>query len=233
MKLVLLFIPIFLFAKIQTQQIILISTPSWHSSIGTMKRYEKINKRWFQIGKSKKVFLGKRGLAWGIGEHTLPRGSKNIKVEGDKKSPAGIFRLPLFYSYIPLQTTFPFIISKESYHCVDDSSSVYYNSVVDSKKVQKDYKSFEPMKFPKNYYKYALVIDHNYFNSNKSLFKRGSCIFFHIALTPTVGCTALKSEEDMKELILWLKKNKNPLLIQALKSEIKRLLKQTSFMQAK
>lgn len=231
MKIVLLFLPLFVLAKIQTEQIILVTTLSWSTNTGTMKRYEKINNRWQQIGKEKQVFLGKNGLAWGIGKH-LPK-KHNLKKEGDKKSPAGIFTLPLFYSYNPIKASFPHTISKEYYHCVDDSNSNYYNSVINAKKVQRDYKSYEAMKFPQNYYKYALAINHNYFNSAQSIPKRGSCIFFHISPAPTVGCTALPNEQDMKELVLWLNKKKNPILIQAPKSEIKELLQETTFMQAK
>jgi D-alanyl-D-alanine dipeptidase len=232
MKFLILFLPIFIFAKIYTEQIILVTTSSWSSNTGIMKRYEKIDNKWQQIGKTKEVFLGRKGLAWGIGEHSIPKES-STKKEGDKKSPAGIFTLPLLYSYNKIKTTFPYLVSKEYYHCVDDSNSKYYNRVINSKIVSKDYKSFERMKFPKNYYKYALAINHNYFNSGHSISQKGSCIFFHISPAPTVGCTALKSEQDMKELVLWLKKEKNPLLIQAPKSEIYKLLKQTTFMQVK
>ena len=221
-----------IFAKIDTKQLILITANSWSSNKAKLERYEKVDDKWLKIGKTKEVFLGKRGLAWGVGEHTTPKSSL-IKVEGDKKSPAGVFKLPMLYSYNKLDISFPYIISKEYYHCVDDSNSRYYNMVVDSKKVKRDYKSFERMKFRKNYYKYALAINHNYFNSKKAIKNRGSCIFFHISNATTVGCTAFKKEKDMKELVTWLKRDKNPILIQAPKSEIKRLLKESGVLQPK
>ena len=78
------------------------------------------------------------------------------------------------------------------------------------------------MKFPKNYYKYGLVVDHN----PKAIPGAGSCIFMHIKKPnhiPTVGCTAM-SETVMKSVLKWLDPSKHPLLIQAPKSEMKKLL---------
>ncbi len=222
---IILLLNIALFSKIDTKQIVLIQSQSWHSSKAKCIKYEKVKNRWIRVGDIKDVFIGKRGLAWGVGLHKIPKNAKYIKKEGDQKTPAGIFRLSILYSYNKLKLNFPNLVSKKNYYCIDDSNSKYYNMVIDSKKLVKDYNSFERMKFPKNYYKYALAIDHNYFNSKNSIKQRGSCIFFHIFPQATVGCTAFRDENDMLNLIKWLDVKKNPLIIQAPKSEIKKLLK--------
>ncbi|MDD3775796.1 MAG: hypothetical protein PHV08_07565, partial [Sulfurovaceae bacterium] len=53
----------------------------------------------------------------------------------------------------------------------------------------------------------------------------GSCIFMHIKEIPTTGCTAM-SESQMKEIIQWLDPKAKPLLLQAPKSEAKKLMEQ-------
>ena len=215
--------------QIETSQLIVVETPSWNSPMGVMKRFEKRGDRWVQIGKAHRVTIGRNGLAWGIGLHTVAKGAKPIKKEGDGRAPAGIFRLKHAFGYEPLQSSYPYKVYEEHHHCVDDSNSRYYNSIVDNTKVKKDYRSFEHMKFPKNYYRYGVVVDHNRFGSGRSTPFGGSCIFIHIKHIPTAGCTALKSEEAMKEVILWLDKAKHPLMVQAPKGVIKNLLKEVGF----
>ena len=221
---------IFSFAKqIDTSQLIVVETPHWNSSEGVMKRFEKRGGKWVQIGKAHRVTIGRNGLAWGIGLHSIPKGAAKIKKEGDGRAPAGVFRLMHAFGYESLQTGYPYKVYEAHHHCVDDSHSRYYNSIVDSTKIKRDYRSFEYMKFPKNYYKYGVVVDHNRFGSGRSTPEAGSCIFIHIKHIPTAGCTALKSEKAMRELILWLDASKHPVLVQAPKGVIKNLLKEVGF----
>lgn len=205
-----------------TKQILVVSTKSWKSPNAKLVRFEKIDKRWHKIGKPISVVVGKNGLGWGRGLHTIPKNTKYIKREGDGKAPAGIFRLINAFGYQPYSIKFPYSVYRESDHCVDDSNSKWYNRIVDSTKVERDYKSFEHMRFAKNYYQYGIVVDHN----PKAIANAGSCIFIHIKKPnniPTVGCTAM-SKNEIKEILKWLDPSKKPLLIQAPKSEIERLL---------
>ena len=206
----------------ETGQLLLVTTEDWQSPDATLQRFEKVQKGWRKVGKTFTVIVGKNGLGWGRGLHQIPKNAKYIKKEGDGKAPAGIFRLKNGFGYQPFKIAFPYSVYKETDHCVDDGKSKWYNQIVDSTKVAKDYKSFERMKFPKNYYKYGLVVDHN----PDAIPGAGSCIFMHIKKPnhiPTVGCTAM-SEEEIKQVLKWLDPKKHPLLIQAPKSEMKGLL---------
>jgi len=196
-----------------------VTTKNWSASNGTLQRYINTNHKWQKIGKQISIKVGRNGLAWGIGEHTTPKNAQYIKHEGDGKAPAGIFRLKNGFGYSKFNIKYPYKVYSRYNHCVDDSNSKYYNKIVDSRKVKKDYKSFEYMKFKKNFYKYGIVVDHN----PKAQKDRGSCIFLHIKSIPTAGCTVMRKNE-IKEILRWLDKSKNPLLIQAPKSVIKALL---------
>lgn len=209
-----------------TKQLIVVTTKDWSAPNGTLQRYEKTANAWHKVGDAIDIKLGRNGLGWGIGLHTIPKDAKIIKKEGDGKSPAGIFSLKQAFGYVPLVTDYPYEVYKETDHCVDDANSKFYNKIVDSTKVDVDYNSKEHMKFPKNYYKYGVVVNHNHIDEAGAQKGAGSCIFMHIKSIPTAGCTVVKSEEEMKMLIEWLDVESNPLLVQGMGEVVEVLMKE-------
>lgn len=196
-----------------TTQLIVVRSENWQTAEATLDLYEKRGGKWRQSGDTIQIIIGKNGMGWGRGLHTVPANAAIVKKEGDGKAPAGIFVLKNGFGYEDFKIRYPYKVYTETTHCVDDMKSKRYNQIVESTKITKDYSSFEPMKFPKNYYKYGVVVDHNPSN----IPGEGSCIFMHIKKPdhiPTVGCTSM-SEEEMKGLLKWLDPKKHPLLIQA------------------
>ena len=205
-----------------SRQLIVVSSNGWDESRGKLQRYEKRGKRWQKIGDVVFVELGRRGLAWGRGLHHIPKEATNIKQEGDKRAPAGVFELPFAFGVNSLDINYPYKKMDNFDKCVDDGLSVNYNKIVDSRKVPKDYKSYENMKLRSGLYDYGLFVAHN----PKQIVGAGSCIFLHIKKgenRPTVGCSAM-SKSEIKELILWLDKSKHPVLVQAPKEWINKLV---------
>ena len=207
-----------------TQQLIVVTTKNWSTPNGKLQRFEKSKGSWKKVGKQISIKLGRNGLGWGIGLHNIPKGAKIIKREGDGKAPAGIFTLKQSFGYKAEAIKYPYSVYKTTDHCVDDSNSKYYNKIIDSTKTKKDYKSFEHMKFAKDYYKYGIVVNHNHIDEKGAVPGAGSCIFMHIKKVPTAGCTVM-NEGEMKEIIKWLDASKNPLLVQGTQSVVKELLK--------
>ena len=204
-----------------TEQLIKVVTKDWNTKDGKLQRYEKNKKgEWIKIGKSIDIVLGRNGLGWGLGLHDIPRYAKYIKREGDGKSPAGLFSLGNGFGYKNLKINFPYEKYSRNNHCVDDSRSQFYNTIIDSRKVEKDYKSFEYMKLRSNLYKYGITVEHNPDNIAKS----GSCIFIHIKSKKggTAGCTAM-TEYNIIKILKWLNVKKNPLLLQLPQSEFNKL----------
>ena len=202
-------------------QMIMVTSSDYSSPDAKLQRYSFKNGKWQPVGKKIDVKIGKNGMSWGIGLHKTPADAVIIKKEGDGKSPIGIFKLKEAFGYEPFSAAYPYMVMSKKNHCVDDINSKWYNKVIDSTKVTKDYSSHEVMKFKANYYRYGVVVDHNP-NSVKGA---GSCIFMHIKEIPTTGCTAM-SESQMKEIIQWLDPKAKPLLLQAPKSEAKKLMEQ-------
>ena len=207
-----------------TKQLIVVSTQSWSTPQGSLQRYEKEGKAWHKVGKAIAIKLGRNGLGWGIGLHTTPKDAKIIKKEGDGKAPAGIFELKQAFGYFPFVVEYPYEVYKATNHCVDDVNSKLYNKIVDSTKVAVDYKSKEHMRFPENYYKYGVVVNHNHIDEAGAVRGAGSCIFIHIKSVPTAGCTVMR-EGEMKEIIKWLDADKHPLLVQGPVEVVNGLLK--------
>ena len=205
-----------------SEQLIVVTTKNWSTPSGTLQRYEMQGSKWHKAGRAISIKLGRNGLGWGRGLHSIPKNAKIVKREGDGKAPAGIFTLKQAFGYQPFVVSYPYEVYKTTDHCVDDAKSKYYNKIIDSTKVKQDYKSFEHMKFPKDYYKYGIVVNHNHIDEPGAVKGAGSCIFMHIKKVPTAGCTVM-NEKEMKEIIEWLDADKNPLLLQGTEAVVKSL----------
>ena len=200
------------------QQIVLVVADDFNTSKAKLSCFE--GKK--QVCSDIEVNLGKNGLGWGIGIQSIAHASDEpAKHEGDKKAPAGIFKLSESFGYSSRKPSkLPYLYADENLICVDDSNSPFYNQIIEATGSEK---SFEHMRRKDNQYKYGIVVAHN----PHAKAQRGSCIFMHIQKTPhhpTVGCTSMK-EEDLKKIIDWLDREKNPILIQVPKKYLKEVVK--------
>lgn len=202
----------------QNLQLLIVTTDSWESHQGCLRLFERsnISNEWRPTDPSFPVVVGKAGLAWGIGLHPPQDGEGLSKVEGDLKSPAGIFSIGTAFGFAPLtqmrHLKLDYLHLDEFIEAVDDPLSRYYNSVVNRKMVVPDWKSSEKMR-SEPLYEIGLCINHN---CPKPQPGKGSAIFFHLwrnAESGTAGCTAM-ARENLEKILGWLDKNKNPTLIQ-------------------
>jgi D-alanyl-D-alanine dipeptidase len=201
-----------------SKQLLIVTTLGWESKDGELQRYEKRDDSWQKVGKLVPIVVGKNGMGWGIGLHKIPKDAKYIKKEGDGKAPAGLFELGNAFGYNSFTLNFPYSIYTRADHCVDDSKSRWYNQIINSKEVEKDYSSFEYMKLKNNLYRYGIIVNHN----PNQVPNAGSCIFIHIQSPSgkgTAGCTAMRESEILK-ILKWLKEENRPLLLQLPKKEI-------------
>lgn len=214
----------------QHQQLVLVTAVAWNSQTGLLQLYHRTGNTWTPTGKQVEVVLGKNGLGWGRGLHAanLPGPEK---VEGDGKTPAGIFKFGEAFGYSttsPAEFKIPYRQSTERDYWVDAATSSAYNSWVtiaeDKENNPKKYwSSFERMKRADHLYELGIVIKHN---MGPVLADKGSAIFMHIwrrAGSPTIGCTAM-SKQDLTAVLAWLDPEKKPLFIQAPTEEIKKLI---------
>ncbi len=132
------------------------------------------------------------------------KGLNNRKVEGDKSTPSGIFKLGKLY-YRPDRVEKPVTALK----CIKINKKMGWCNQPDSKYYNKQIAINKNIKTEKLYrkdYKYNYFINIKY-NTDKVRPFKGSAIFIHLTKNykPTVGCIAL-SKKDFLILAKLLKK---------------------------
>ena len=160
---------------------------------------EKNEKKWVVKQSPIEAAIGKNGFA-------LP----NQKLEGDGKSPTGIFKLGKLFSY---EKQFNTLLENQQTtkedKWIDDVNSPDYNTHIIG---PTEAKSYENLLLNTDVYNYCMVIE---YNTNPVVKGKGSAMFFHLALKPasfTSGCVAIK-EDYMKLMVNWLNPKENqPLL---------------------
>lgn len=160
---------------------------------------EKVNKKW-------KIKLGPVQASIGRTGFALP----GEKIEGDGKSPTGIFDLGQLYTYeASVNTSLPYIQTNSEDKWIDDPNHENYNTHIRGNTTAK---SFEHLKLSSIDYKYCMVIE---YNTHPVVKGKGSAIFFHLAspnYDPTAGCVAIQ-ESDMDQILLWLSPNKQKAIL--------------------
>lgn len=197
---------------------------------GELFRIERGGDSWRQVGVGSEAVVGRGGLAWGKGIYSpSDLGAEfgdPVKREGDKCSPAGVFRLNSAFGH-QSESTFPmlmpFLTLTEAIEGVDDPHSRYYNRVVDASTISvRDWVSSEKMLAFGEVYRLGVIVEHNWVNPIPGA---GSCIFLHPWRSMnqgTSGCTAL-DVDNVREIVRWLDASKNPILVQMPKSNFSKL----------
>lgn len=199
-------------------QLVLVTTPSWDSTSGTLRRYERdaSGQPWRAVGATIPIVVGQTGLAWDDASGLAAPGEP-VKREGDGKSPAGAFALDTAFGFDIRQIVpwvrLPYYQLRPSTECVDDSRSAYYNTIVDRGSVTKvDWTSSERMRQIDQY----VFGVHVAYNAAPPRAGRGSCIFLHVWAGPssvTAGCTAMELSA-LQELMRWLAPERRPMIVQ-------------------
>ncbi len=164
------------------------------------------------------VWIGKNGVAE----------AENI-VEFDGKTPLGLFNLGVAFGMHDLNIDYPYIKVKDNDYWVDDYKSYHYNYMVRlgedidnfsysyiTKEDERSFESAEHLIDYKKQYEYSVFIE---FNSKGQINNgignnKGSAIFLHCLGDKgyTGGCVAVSSD-DMRYIINYLKKDKNPQIL--------------------
>lgn len=204
-------------------QLVVVTTAGWDSTTGDLHRFARADTHsaWKPEGGAVPIVVGRTGLAWGIGFDQLAVSSAATagprKIEGDGRSPAGVFPLDTAFGFAPRGSMpwvhLPYVQLVDQTECVDDTASVHYNTVVDRSRVPSvDWSSSEHMRRVTQY-QVGIIVGYNAVPPVKG---RGSCIFFHIWKGPrstTVGCTALERKE-LEAMIAWLDPKRRPVVVQ-------------------
>ncbi len=211
----------------ETRQLVLVATPDWDATDGTLRAYTRVDGTWVAHGAPATVAVGRSGSAWGLGLHPAQRGAQ--KREGDGRAPAGVFAIGEAFGYAPTQATaLRYQPMTADDWCIDVPESPLYNRIVDAREVGASAieGSTEPMRRDIHLdgdqrYRRGFVIAHNADGTAGA----GSCIFAHLWQTPgqaTAGCTAMP-EPAMQALLGWLDPAQRPVFVLLPEAELARL----------
>ena len=211
----------------QTHQMVLVVTPDFDASQGTLTTWTREGGEWKATAASTPVTVGTKGSAWGLGLHPAQPGTQ--KREGDGKAPAGVFELGEAFGYAnEVPTAMTYVAMQASDWCIDVPASDLYNRIVDAKDVGEAavQGSTEPMRRDLHVdgdqrYREGFVIRHNPQNVSGA----GSCIFAHLWKAPgepTAGCTAM-DDAAMGSLLGWLDPARRPVFVLLPQKEYERL----------
>ena len=202
----------------QSTQLIVGTAADWDSSHVKLSFFERQpGGPWQATGFNWTGRLGKNGLVWGRGLHPVPAGAK-MKIEGDRRAPAGVFHLGGAWGYAPTIQKAPSL----SYVQVttrdlwfEDVNSRLYNQYlrIDHEPATPEEKKAQ-MKQGDQAHSLKLFIAHNAYPNIQP--GAGSSIFFHIwrngGNATTFGCTTM-SEENLKRLIATINPERRPLYV--------------------
>ena len=172
------------------KRLVLVTAPSMNDMAATMRLYERAsaNAAWRALGATEPVTIGRAGMGWSQVFTRLARRDEPLKVEGDKRAPAGLF--PIGRSFGILASSRPdYLHVTSDTICVNDVSSPAYNTIASRARVGPAVRA-ENMSRILPMYRRGLLVDY----PTDARKQAGSCIFIHVWRSPTTGtagCVAM------------------------------------------
>jgi L,D-peptidoglycan transpeptidase YkuD (ErfK/YbiS/YcfS/YnhG family) len=170
-------------------RLVLVTVTTLASSTGTLRLFERPRAEadWRLIRAAEAVMVGRKGVAWSRAFRHLAGSDEPVKIEGDERSPAGIYPLGQPFGFAASSLANYLRIGSDSV-CVEDPSSPVYNKFTSRRaaglSVRKESMRVTPL------YRRGLFIDY----PTDAAHKAGSCIFFHVWRRPgrgTAGCVTM------------------------------------------
>ena len=115
----------------QASRLVLVTTRSMDTQLATMQLFTRqaTNKPWKRISAVEPAVVGKAGLGWGYSFLDLKEREEPEKVEGDRRTPAGFFRIGASFSFAPSRRPGHIELRAGETVCVEDPSSPFYNTI--------------------------------------------------------------------------------------------------------
>jgi L,D-peptidoglycan transpeptidase YkuD (ErfK/YbiS/YcfS/YnhG family) len=172
------------------KRLVLVTAPSMNDMAATMRLYERASAKeaWRALDAAEPATIGRAGMGWSQFFLKLARRGEPIKVEGDKRAPAGIF--PIGRSFGILASSRPnYLQVTPDTICVNDLSSPAYNTIASRARVGPAVHA-ENMSRILPMYRRGLLVSY----PTDARKQAGSCIFIHVWRSPTTGtagCVAM------------------------------------------
>jgi L,D-peptidoglycan transpeptidase YkuD (ErfK/YbiS/YcfS/YnhG family) len=172
------------------QRLVLVTAETMNATAATLQLFERDSAAhaWRAAAPAEPAVIGRAGMGWSHFFRQLARPGEPIKVEGDKRAPAGVY--PIGRSFGTLASARPdYLQVTGDTVCVYEPASPAYNRITSRAGVRPGV-SVENMSRMLPMYRRGLVVDY----PTNARARAGSCIFIHVWRSPTTGtagCVAL------------------------------------------
>lgn len=171
-------------------RLVLVTMPDMSSSKARLQLFERNSTLapWHPVSAEEPVMVGEMGLAWGFTFLPFKRGGEPEKVEGDKRTPAGFFKIGPSFGFARAKRANYIAIEPGQTVCVEDPASPFYNTITRRSQLAPQTKADNMS--DTSLFRNGLFVE---YPSDRRT-RRGSCIFIPTWKTPdtkTSGCIAL------------------------------------------
>lgn len=174
-------------------RLVLVTAPAMDRPVARLQLFTRAAPQatWERASEPMRAVVGAAGLAWGYTFHAYRREGEAEKVEGDKRTPAGVFRLGPSFGFARSDLPGYILVEAGETVCVEDASSPFYNRIARRSEVGLA-ANLEDMRRSR-LFRRGLFVDYPTDRAGR----RGSCIFVHIWQGPakgTAGCIGLPED---------------------------------------
>ena len=182
----------------EAKRLVLVTTENMDATPAMMQWFERVSTKdkWRALGPSEPALVGRAGMAWAHTFRQFARPGEPIKVEGDKRAPAGVYPIGGTFGTVPSSRPGHIQVTDDTI-CVDDPVSPAYNtitqrSIIGPKIHAENMSKLLPM------YRHGLLVDY----PTDMAARAGSCIFIHVWRSPTKGTGGCVSMPEERVLAL-------------------------------
>ncbi|HZQ12843.1 MAG TPA: hypothetical protein VFB31_08550 [Pseudolabrys sp.] len=178
------------------RRLVLVVADKMTSTTASLQSYERAapGTPWKKVGGPASALIGHRGLAWAPAFRSAARAGEPTKLEGDKRAPAGFFRIGNSFGFAASSRP-GYLRIVNGTTCVDDPSSPAYNTITTRAVLGWKVHGENMWRVPD--YARGLLVDY----PTDAKARAGSCVFVHLWLpgrTGTAGCVALSEPQLVK-----------------------------------
>jgi len=171
------------------RRLALVTATDMNGSQATLRLYERAmpGAPWRAVSPAEPALIGKTGMAWSPFFRALARRGEPAKTEGDRRAPAGFYRIGGAFGF-GADPRPGYTRISEGMTCIDDPASAHYNRIVTRRAVGNAVSGENMWRVPE--YRRGLFVDY----PTDRRMRAGSCIFIHLRVpgkTGTGGCVAL------------------------------------------
>jgi L,D-peptidoglycan transpeptidase YkuD (ErfK/YbiS/YcfS/YnhG family) len=172
------------------KRLVLVTAPTMNDMAATMRLYERASESeaWHALGDTEPATIGRTGMGWSQFFTKLARRGEPIKVEGDKRAPAGLYTIGRSFGILASPRPNYLQVTPDTI-CVHDPSSPAYNTIASRARLGPAVPA-ENMSRVLPMYRRGLLVDY----PTDARKQAGSCIFIHVWRSPTTGtagCVAM------------------------------------------